>query len=154
MRLSLVLLAFAITLLSSCDAAPATASLLQVEPPTEGAAFNQNSGNRLLRTQETTNAANDNEAGVEERIWGLKNLLSLVKLNKINDFAKKDLDRMLTDPAFKLEMFKRWNKHSTEKVMAALDLSKRKNAPYGPMLQEFLNTYRLRPGASAVRAGN
>lgn len=72
----------------------------------------------------------------------------------MNDFAKADLDRMLTDVAFKREMFERWNQYSTEKILAALDLSKRRNIRYGAMLQEFLNTYRLREGATALRNVN
>ncbi|KAG6623102.1 putative RxLR effector [Phytophthora cinnamomi] len=106
-----------------------------------------------MRTQETS-TANTNGADDEERAWGLKTLLSLVKTPKPNDFAKVDLDRMLVDGVFKLEMFERWNKYSTEKILATLDLSKRKNIPYGSILQEFLNTYRLRQGAANLRRGN
>nr|QVE55563.1 RxLR effector protein 64 [Phytophthora cinnamomi] len=153
MRLCLVLLAVTATLLSSCDAAPSSTNLLQTKTQTEKLRTGSDRDSRLLRTQETS-TANTNGADDEERAWGLKTLLSLVKTPKPNDFAKVDLDRMLVDGVFKLEMFERWNKYSTEKILATLDLSKRKNIPYGSILQEFLNTYRLRQGAANLRRGN
>ncbi|ETK88568.1 hypothetical protein L915_07196 [Phytophthora nicotianae] len=102
---------------------------------------------RLLRTQQIsgTDAVASND---EERApLSLKNLLNVVRFKAAtNDFARSNLDKMLSDPIFKMEMFQRWNaKYSADKVIRILDISKTKNIPYGAMLQEFLNTYGRRP---------
>ncbi|POM81880.1 Putative RxLR effector [Phytophthora palmivora] len=93
-----------------------------------------NSNKRLLRRQEKTDTTN----GDEER-W---NLLSMFKTP--NDFTTKILDNMLSNAAFKAEMFEKWNKYSVEKILKKLDVSKSKNIRYASMLQDFLNTYHRR----------
>ncbi|KAF4132033.1 hypothetical protein GN958_ATG18775, partial [Phytophthora infestans] len=101
---------------------------------------------RLLQTELPGSSAilEDNE---ERASWGLKKLVNLFMFKGASsNFSTAKLTKMLSDPAFKSEMFKTWNaKYSTEKVIAILDLSKKKNIPYGPMLQDFRNTYGRRP---------
>ncbi|POM66923.1 Putative RxLR effector [Phytophthora palmivora] len=96
-----------------------------------------NSNKRLLRRQEQTDTAN----GDEER-W---NMLNMFKTKKTpNDFTTKILDNMLSNAAFKVEMFEKWNKYSVEKILKKLDVSKSKNIRYASMLQDFLNIYHRR----------
>ncbi|KAG7391139.1 hypothetical protein PHYPSEUDO_005906 [Phytophthora pseudosyringae] len=127
MRVSCALLIATVTLLSSFDETSATTD-------------------RFLRTQQATDTTNAGVEDEERASGGLKNLLNLAKLKKgTNDFAKADLDKMLANPAVKLEMFGRWHKYSTNKLLAKLDMSKTDNIPYAGMLLEYLNTYRVGP---------
>ncbi|KUF81368.1 hypothetical protein AM587_10003113 [Phytophthora nicotianae] len=149
MRLSCVLLIAVVVLLSSCDDTSAnnTGQALKTKTMESGDALVPDTTQRLLRTQQIsgTDAVASND---EERApLSLKNLLNVVRFKAAtNDFARSNLDKMLSDPIFKMEMFQRWNaKYSADKIIRILDISKTKNIPYGAMLQEFLNTYGRRP---------
>ncbi|KAF4029845.1 RXLR domain-containing protein [Phytophthora infestans] len=149
MRLSCVLLIALVALLSSFDQVSTKTSddALTMKALRQGNAVATATNNkRLLQTELPGSNAilEDNE---ERASWGLKKLVSLFMFKGASsDFATAKLEKMLSDPAFKSEMFKTWNaKYSTEKVITILDISKKKNIPYGPMLQDFLNTYGRRP---------
>ncbi|EEY62274.1 secreted RxLR effector peptide protein, putative [Phytophthora infestans T30-4] len=149
MRLSCVLLIALVALLSSFDQVSTKTSddALTMKALRQGNAVATVTNNkRLLQTELPGSSAilEDNE---ERASWGLKKLVNLFMFKGASsNFSTAKLTKMLSDPAFKSEMFKTWNaKYSTEKVIAILDLSKKKNIPYGPMLQDFRNTYGRRP---------
>ncbi|KAL4088442.1 hypothetical protein PRIC1_012862 [Phytophthora ramorum] len=104
-----IMVAMMITCCSGIDQVKLSKLKTQDLAQTDSVPVNDRNGYRFLRSYKTEEAgdATDNE----DRALDLKSLKSFVRIKKTpNDFSKKYLKRMLTDPKFKKDMFAKWKK--------------------------------------------
>jgi hypothetical protein len=128
MRLSSLLLVVAAVFLASCGSVSAAADGTKVTV-TESRSL------RAPKTAEVDSTSEDDE----------ERGLNWFGLKKSDDFARKNLEKMLKSKSFEREMFSKWNGHTQDEIIKAVRPNKAKNSRFRVMLLDYLNNVRPKP---------